>query len=313
MKKTVSTILKISITLGLLVFLFYKTDVRAMAAQLQRADLRWLAAAFFVFVLLYGVGLCRWRVLLEGYGVRVPLPRLSRTFLIAQFFNLVLPSMIGGDTMRILDISAHTRHHSSAILATVVLDRVAGFFGLLTVLIVGLGFGYRKFGDPVVWWSALALLGILVFLVLFLFSRKFYRLWSSVIPWKGLREYMTRFHEAALTFRGKTVVLVHAWLISILIQASIPLTYYFFARALGAPLSIGDSLILVPIVMAFSSIPISLGGLGVRDAASVVLFAKVGIAAEQAFALSLLNFFFLLVLGILGGLAYVIVLPRRRI
>ena len=89
--------------------------------------------------------------------------------------------------------------------------------------------------------------------------------------------------------------------------------YYFVAQALDVHLNLIYFLIFVPMITAFCVIPISIGGLGVRDTASIVLFGKVGLMAEKAFALSLSNFGFMLVLGLLGGISYVSTLYRRRL
>ena len=66
-------------------------------------------------------------------------------------------------------------------------------------------------------------------------------------------------------------------------------------------------------ITVFSTLPFTVGGLGLRDTASVVVFTRVGLAAAKAFALSLINFAFMLILGILGGFCYVFILYRRRL
>jgi uncharacterized membrane protein YbhN (UPF0104 family) len=90
-------------------------------------------------------------------------------------------------------------------------------------------------------------------------------------------------------------------------------TYYLTARAFGLDYSLIYFLIFVPMITAFSSLPVSIGGLGVRDAASVFVFAKIGIAAEKAFAISLMNFGYTFLLGLLGAVGYVFILYRRRV
>jgi uncharacterized membrane protein YbhN (UPF0104 family) len=89
--------------------------------------------------------------------------------------------------------------------------------------------------------------------------------------------------------------------------------YFFLAEALGISLDPVYFFLFVPIITVFSVIPISIGGLGVRDTTAIAVFAKVGVVAEKAFAMALLNFGFMFVLGIFGGIAYVFGLYRRRI
>jgi hypothetical protein len=60
-------------------------------------------------------------------------------------------------------------------------------------------------------------------------------------------------------------------------------------------------------------LPISIGGLGVRENMTVLFFAKAGINQNSAVAMSLLNFLFILVYGAIGGLVYVLTIHHRRI
>lgn len=89
--------------------------------------------------------------------------------------------------------------------------------------------------------------------------------------------------------------------------------YYFLAEAIGVHLNIAYFMVFVPMINAFSVIPISFGGLGLRDTASVFVFSKAGLVAEKAFALSLMNFGFLIIVGLMGGISYVVTLHSRRL
>ena len=104
-----------------------------------------------------------------------------------------------------------------------------------------------------------------------------------------------------------------AWFLSLIIQGGLSVVYYLVAEAIGVHLDLVYFLIFVPVITAFSVIPISIGGLGVRDTASVIIFGKVGLAAAKAFALSLVNFGFMFILGVCGGISYVLTLRHRRV
>jgi hypothetical protein len=305
--------LKISITLALLIFLFSKTDFKSLSSVFRSADAGDLFIAFSVFLFLYFLGLLRWRLLLNAYQVRVSFGRLSSCYFASQFFNLVLPSTIGGDAVRTMDIASHTNTPSSAVLATVLLDRVAGFFGLMTVLAVSLSLGYRILNDTSILLATAILLAFILFLSGVIFSKRFFNGIFKFLPFMRLKEYLYKMHDVAASFRGKKGVLAGVWILSIFIQAGLPVVYFFMARAIAAPLEPIYFLIFVPVITSISVIPISIAGLGVRDTASVVIFAKAGLAAEKAFALSLMNFGFMFVIGVLGGVVYVLSLHRRRV
>lgn len=313
MKKTASMFLRISITLGLLIFLFFRSPVRKIVPVVLQADPYWLLGAFLAFFVLNILVFLRWLILLRGRGIHVFAPRLFLSYLVSLFFNLIFPSTIGGDTVRTLDISRHTRRHSSGILATVVLDRVSGFFGLVTVLVFSLLFGYNVFNDSSIFLAT----GIFLFLVFvfcgMMFSGRFFGLLAACIPSAGVRGYFEKIHAETKAYAGHRAVLWASWIISCITHVGLAFTYYLTARAFGLDYSPIYFLIFVSMITAFSSLPVSIGGLGVRDTASVFVFAKIGIAAEKAFAMSLVNFAFMFLLGLVGGIGYVFILYRRRI
>ncbi len=215
--------------------------------------------------------------------------------------------------MRTIDMARHTTHASSRILATVILDRVSGFLGLLTVLSLALLFGYRVLNEPGIIIIALILLVIILFLSGIIFSGRFFNAIFRHVPFERLKVYLYQIHEATSSFKGRRDILFFAWFLSCIGQAGMPVIYYLIYKSLGAHLSPVFFFILVPVVMVISVIPVSIAGLGVRDTASVVLFGKVGMVAEKAFALSLVNFSFIFCVGILGGLTYVFAISRRRL
>ncbi len=313
MKKIQSFILKISITLCLLIFLFGKTDLGALFVVARNADIPKMLLAFFLFIFLNFLVVLRWRLLLKGLSVPVSFARLVSSYMASLFFNLVLPGTVGGDVVRTMDIAGHTKTHSSGILATVILDRVAGFFGLFTVLACALVFGYGVLGEDNIFLVALILLLIMVFLAGIMFSNRFFKAVFGFLPFVKFKDYLLKIHQATRSFKHKTDILAGAWCLSVIIQAGLSVLYYFFAQAIGLDMKFIYFLLFVPVITVFSVIPISLGGLGVRDAACVAIFTKAGVAAEKALWLSLSNFSFMLALGVLGGVIYVFNLYRRRI
>ena len=313
MKKITSVFLRISVTLALLIFLFFKTDFRSLYEVLKSSDWFLMLLSLLAFFLLNVVCLLRWRILLSGSDIHLPFGRIFLSYFSSQFFNLVLPSTIGGDAVRTLDIAKYANKHSSNILATVILDRVAGFFGLMTILIFSLGFGFKLLRDEGILIVALLLLLMIIFLAATIFSRRFAKWICYFIPFEKWKAYVKQMQSVTLSYRQKKGILCAAWLFSLLIQAGMSFVYYMVAHAIHAPISLIYFLIAVPVISSIAAIPISLGGLGLRDSASVVILGKFGLPAEKALALSLSNFGFIFILGMLGALCYVSILCYRRL
>ncbi len=313
MKKFLSVILRISITAVLLIFLFSVTDIARLLGVVRDAHKGRLASAFALFFFLNLLVLLRWQCLLRVRGLRVGTVRLLYAYLSGLFFNLVLPSTIGGDAVRTLDIAGYTGEKSSTILGTVVMDRMFGFFGLFTVLIFSLLFGFRRFQDPSILAAAAALLVLVIFMSGIMFSRRVFRFCFGWMPFARVRDYLRRVHAVTREYRDKKGALAVAWSLSIAIHVGLAFVFLLTAAALGERVAVLYALMFVPMVTAFSSLPFSIGGLGLRDAATVFVFTKVGMSTEPAFAISLLSFGFMFLLGLLGGVSYVATLYRRRV
>jgi hypothetical protein len=102
-------------------------------------------------------------------------------------------------------------------------------------------------------------------------------------------------------------------LLSILIQIASPVVFLLVGCALGIEAPGVYYFIIFPIVSAITMLPISIGGLGVRDALTVYFFSQIGVTRDLAFAMSLVSFFFICAWGAVGGLIYVLTVRHRRL
>jgi uncharacterized membrane protein YbhN (UPF0104 family) len=69
----------------------------------------------------------------------------------------------------------------------------------------------------------------------------------------------------------------------------------------------------MPVITVVTLLPVSIGGLGLREAIMVALFTTVGLDKNGAFAMSLLNSFNGIILAAIAGLVYVFTLHHRRV
>ena len=103
-----------------------------MATRFRQMDPAWTIAALGVYGLMLAVSAWRWRLLLRLQTIDVSLGTLTKSFLVATFFNNFLPSNIGGDVVRVADTAPFAG--SKTLATTVVLiDRVIGLIALLVL------------------------------------------------------------------------------------------------------------------------------------------------------------------------------------
>ena len=314
-KKLLGIILRVGISIALLVFLFGQVDGKALFRIIRGADIWLLLLAFLIFTLVYAVCLFRWEMLLKAVRVYLPVKRIIVSFSGGMFFNVFMPSTIGGDLVRSFDLAAHTKK-GKEVVATVLLDRLSGYAGMVLVAVVAIIFGYRLVQDRAVVLIVLAIVALLALILLLLFNNFFFSKINRFFHAPNGSRLMTAIkntHQELYYFRQRKRILFLNLAYSIFIQVVAPVSYYLIAVALGIKTDIIYFFIFFPLIGAITLLPISIGGLGLRDAITIYFFAKAGMAKDAAFAISIMVFFYTLLLGALGGIIYVFTLHSRRV
>lgn len=314
-KQLFSLLAKVGVSVILLFLLFRHVDGRSILAIIKKADKPLLVLSFFVFSLSYLLCLFRWDVLLRALDLRLPLRRVIISFSGGIFFSLFLPSTIGGDLLRSMDLSAHTKRPKDVI-ATILLDRLSGYVGLVLLGLFALAFGWKLIEDHSVLVSILLITGLLLAILLVLYNNFFYTWINRLLSAGGagkIRESISSLHHEIHNFKHNRKAIVKSIGMSVLVQIVSPISFYICAIALGLKISPVYFFVFIPIIGAITLLPISIGGLGLRDATTIFFFAKAGCPKDLAFAMSLVNFSFILVIGLIGGLIYVSTVRHRRL
>jgi hypothetical protein len=257
----------------------------------------WALAGALGFALVgMTLGALRWRFMLLGYGAKSiwPFSKLLRATLVGYFYNTFLPANIGGDVLRGY-VTRHAFDGGVGSYLVIFVERVFGLAGL--VLLAGGILAIRPIGD-FVWlpWIALAAVGSALLLALLpMFARR-------LIPWMPtrlrtpLRMLPDVERPSALLVVLGTSVLTHgvAALIGHTVLVSIDPTQQLL-----------HSLSLIPVALVAVYFP-TVGGLGTREAAFVVLLSTVGVSRADATAASLAFFAVQLLTAAMGGLLHLL-------
>jgi hypothetical protein len=242
----------------------------------------------------------RWKVLLEAAGATLPLPTAIRLVFVGYFFNFFLPTTVGGDVARVL--GAGSRAPLAVVGGSVLVERLLGFGCLLTIGIVA------SFGVPALvitrnalWVSAAVFVaGTLVLLFAPLPRARGEGLVARALGGLGRLALQVRaygFRPAAL---GAALVLSFAW------QLALVLVNVALSAGLGGIAPLSSLLALVPAVQAITMIPVSVGGLGVRELGYEYFFRTSGFDPSGAVALAAAFLAATIVLALVGGIAYAV-------
>src|SRR5665647_389631 len=127
-KKKIFTVLRIVVSVGLIAYLIQSQfkDFKTILSLIKAVNVPILLAAASIHIFGVWISAVRWQLLLKTQGVRVSQGYLSSSFLIGSFFNNILPTSIGGDIFRSVDIAAKTGISIGKSASVLVMDRFAG-------------------------------------------------------------------------------------------------------------------------------------------------------------------------------------------
>ena len=229
--------------------------------------------------------------------------------MIGTFFNMFLPSTIGGDAYR---IAAESKSDGLAkSFSSVFADRLSGFVALTSLGLASALIGIRLIQPPgLIWIPALLCFGFLV-LALFAVNRawtealfKLTRLDKVSMLWRPVSKCLGSFDA----YRKTPGLFSRIMALSFLFQIFLILCIWLLAQALAIPAPISLFFIFVPLVSILEAVPVSVYGVGLRDAGYLLLFTQAGLSCASAqvaaSSLSLLYLSCTVIYASLGGLLF---------
>jgi uncharacterized protein (TIRG00374 family) len=300
--------LKLVFSASILAFiLISQVSVRDIFATLKEANHLLLGISFSLHALGLLISAIRWQILIKAQDDWVPISFLAKSYLVGSFFNLFLPTRIGGDVVRIWDGSRYSKSliKSSAI---ILVERLSGviilFLFAFCASIIRLDMAQQF---PVIWISLI--LGFFGLSLLALFLTPVIDIILEKLPKKSsfiaVKNKISQFREIILFYRKRKGALSKAFFWAALLQINVIIHYFLIGESLHLDIALLDYFIFIPIVHLILLIPVTINGLGLREGAYLEIFKYYGISSAAAISFSWIDLAFMLIVGILGGIIYV--------
>ncbi|HVT29590.1 MAG TPA: flippase-like domain-containing protein [Lacipirellulaceae bacterium] len=288
----------------ILAALFTQISIHDVVDNLRRVSLGFVLFAWCYYALCQWISAYRWQVLLRAKDVHVPLSELFSFYMIGMFINNFMPGSIGGDVAKSYYLFKRTRKLEITVVS-VFLERFTGLLGLCLLAVIALAVGYQYLHSPMVIASVVGSAVILVLIVVVLWQLPNLAakipLVSRIVP-QRIRESASELYTALASYRHHVPTLFVAIAISTILQLMLAAYYAIASIAMGIPISLVYFLLFLPAVTLVSLIPLSLGGLGIRETAMVVLFGAAGISQPDVMAVSLTIHIINTILSLWGGI-----------
>ncbi|MBE3092274.1 MAG: flippase-like domain-containing protein [Actinobacteria bacterium] len=333
-KNRIFTVLRIAISAGILFYLFktqFKNFVDVVSAFRESGVNYWFIA---LSLAMYWAGtyliVLRWKILLYTQKILASQPFLLGSYLVGCFFNNFLPTSIGGDIYRIYDSSKLKNSSAMKAGSIILVDRFIGVMSMVIYLVFALALGFVRTSHMELMigkWKVsnqflsiliVVLFALVIFIIFMMLFPDFFRLNRLFRKTRFLHMWedkLRQIYDTLKEFRKFKVILFVSIVLSLILQLAFTLNCYYVGRAFGiTQLSLIGFIFVVQISGILSMIPISVGGIGVREGAFIILLSALGAPKNIATIVSLVLLVIILIPGIAGGIIYTIrpVIDKKR-
>lgn len=300
MNRWLSLFLKISLSAILIGYLLQSVNLDNALSQLHQVSPVWLVISMLALAAQFIFSTVRWQVVLVALHASISLAEAFKLIIIGAFFNQLLPSSAGGDGVRIYKAYKNGLTLQSAI-NSVMLERLSTVLGLLLLVLICQPFFIDRTDGAVHPWmfpilALLAVLGTALVMGLDRFPTS-WRRWRVI---RGLT-YLAK-DTRAVFLHPKSAFLAILTGVMGNVNLSIGVWVLGLGLGLGEQFTFVDSLVLIPLVLLVTTLPISIAGWGVREASMVAAFGLIGVSQESALLVSVLLGLLTILISLPGAL-----------
>lgn len=295
------------VTTVILAFLVLSLDLQKSWDLLRNVNLLPVFMAVGLLAVSHMVVALIWRRLLDEIGIEIGVERAVRLYFAGLFLNNFFLGSVGGDTYRVFGVYRGSGTGRVALAGTL-LERLISVVALLLLGVIAL---LARFGElPVTfrWFLLLATGGGALAGLSVIFAPRLVEKISDPLirrasqklrdRTKGLLEAMDR--------GGRPLLVLPMLLVAFAAQAVRIWTHWWCAQALGLDVMAADLFIVIPLVAVAAGLPVSIGGLGVREGSGVLLLAPLGMAEPSIVAMEFLAYLVGVGTSLIGGLAFLL-------
>jgi uncharacterized membrane protein YbhN (UPF0104 family) len=285
-------LLRLAVSVAVLGALLFVVPAGELVSAMGRVPPLVWVAVLVLFLAGHAVSALKWRLLMNRSDV-VPLLWLRAHFagLVA---NLALPGLAGGDVVRAGWVMRKVERPEGIAVASIA-DRVIDSGGLLLLALFGAVWAGRLEQSAIrliVTAAALGGVGAIGVVVVYQVMRR-----------RGRSIVLANLASSLSLLMAKPGLLAVSLAMSLAVQALFVLLNAWLGLVAGVHTGLGAWFLAWPLAKLAALVPISLAGLGVREAALVALLTPFGAAPAQVMAAGLLWDAALFAGGIVGWIA----------
>ena len=281
--------------LGLLLLFVPLHKLGAAMRKIPPSMWFWVVAGYLTMHL---IGVTKWRLTLRLSEARLTFSQATRCYFAGLFGTVFLPSIVGGDVVR-MGLAFRIHRNRVGVLLGSLVDRLLDIVALAVVAAVGalllpgeLEPRHRRIFAVLAAMFAVGIAGLFALL--------------TSVPWRRLpfklRRMLAKLRRAWRSIASQPLYVFVPLLLGVLIQTGLVGLAATIAGACGLHIPFRIWLLVWPLAKLIALVPITLGGLGVREAGLTALLAPFGAPAALSVAVGLSWESIIIVGGLIAGL-----------
>lgn len=285
-------IFKLLISAGLIAYFVWQIDLTRVVQALRHTRMLYLVIGFILYPLGQVICVVKWQYLAKALGIQRDLRPMIRLYFIGMFFNMFLPTSIGGDITRGLYLSPGSKRVA---FLSVIAERGTGVLAMMILASVVM---LSTVGAPLPFWLRFGF-PIASFVIII-------ALWFLPLLLKDTRARLrSLIYDDLIVLWEKPRVGFVALIYSVIFHCILVVIHICIARALSLNIPTAYHFITETLASLASLAP-SFSGIGVRDGAYLYLLGRAGIEREYALLFSFLWFLIIATSSCIGCIMYLI-------
>ncbi len=279
------------IGIAIFVYLLFKLDVSKIFGEILNADLFFLLIALSLVFISFFTSTIKWFIIARQQKIGVPFFEAFKINMMSGFYGFLTPSRLGS-IIRIEYLKKFNGDKFGKGVSNYVLEKILDL-GSLFLLVLISSFALKDILSITYFHYALSGIGVLLLTILIFMdenrSREILRFfYFKFLPKKIKETAKDGFYSFYEDMPKKRYFIIFFFfnIINWIILYSI---FFFIALSVGINISFIYFLLFMPIATFVGQIPITINGLGTREAVMISLFGIIGIEGAKIFSMSLIN------------------------
>lgn len=305
MNKRIKNIFRICISILLIYLLLSKINVKDLIDVFNNVDFRIVLISLLINLVFIILSAYKWKSLLEN----VPFISLIKSIFQSKFFSMILPGQLFGEASKVYTLRNENVDYESSTMS-ILIDKLTSLIALFLLSFVGIVFSENKIINDIktVCFICLIIFIIMLFTPKIIFLDKLiktvlnYLIISKIKIIKKIGDFINKMYNAWIVCVSNYKKTIYTILIGITCQLLCIVEQFIIINCLNINISFVDMMWIFPAVSILLLLPITVGGVGLRELSYATIFSSFGVGNELTLVFTTILFIVNIIIALLGGL-----------